>query len=897
VPPAPRLTLQLDKRAHHVGDTAHLTLVSPFSGPTSARITAEREGIVWQRVIRFNGPPPVVDIPITLEMIPRIDISVRVVAGTATDEAETVAEVDVAPHRLHVWLHAPIARVEPGADVDLDVEVKDAHGEPARAEVTLFGADEGSLALTYYVTPDPLGAMYDSGWSSVRGSDAREDLVRSTRNDPRTSPPQVRMGATQVSRPRGDFRQTVVFASHLVTDAGGHVRRRIKLPDGLTSYRFMAVAATEGEDFGSDQANVRTSKPLMLRPTIPRVIRAGDRFEASLVVATMNLPATTVEITAKAEGFTVEAPVKRSVHLEADGTAEVRFPLRADRAGPAKVAFSAAASGLTATDDVELKATVVTPIALETAAIQGETSSAVAERLADLGAVRDDAGGLALTLASTPLASLATGIESLLEYPHGCTEQTVSRMLPLLALRDLATEVSVKLPDDVPAALVAAVAHLAANQRPDGGFGLWPESTTSEPWITAWALWALDEARRHAVPVAPPTIARARAYLVARTDPKAPDPLENQANRALSAFVVDILAASGEVDAQRTTSLFEARAELPIFARALLLHAMAITWPSDARTATLTREIEARVLIDGPVARVLSADGDRYARLFDSPVRANALVLRALVAASPSHPLAARLAAGLLVDRRGGAWRSTHETAWALLALDAFRVAHATAPARFDARVFLGQALLGEATFTSPTAPCSVRLDVPMARLHAAGGAPLTFAVAGTGQLSYEARLTYTRAELPTEPLDAGFFVQRSLHALAGSAAISSSGTLTAGDLVQGEIEIVSAVAREFVTIDDPLPGGLEAVDLALGLGGAWLGRIDPGRYTRREFGDARVTYFIDHLPAGVTRLRYLARATGIGRFIRPPAQVEAMYAPEVFGRTAADTITILPAP
>lgn len=80
-------------------------------------------------------------------------------------------------------------------------------------------------------------------------------------------------------------------------------------------------------------------------------------------------------------------------------------------------------------------------IALETAAIYGETSSAVAERLADLGAVRDDAGGLSLTLASTPLASLARGIEALLEYPHGCTEQTVSRMLPLLALRDLATQV------------------------------------------------------------------------------------------------------------------------------------------------------------------------------------------------------------------------------------------------------------------------------------------------------------------------------------------------------------------------------------------------------------------------------------------------------------------------
>jgi hypothetical protein len=285
-------------------------------------------------------------------------------------------------------------------------------------------------------------------------------------------------------------------------------------------------------------------------------------------------------------------------------------------------------------------------------------------------------------------------------------------------------------------------------------------------------------------------------------------------------------------------------------------------------------------------------------------VRTSAFTLRALLAVDPDHPLAARLAAGLLADRRGGAWRTTHETAWALLALDAFRAARKAPPARFDARVFLGQALLGEASFQAPLAPPSLTLTVPTARLRATAGAPLTFAVAGTGQLSYEARLTYARAELPQAPIDAGFFAQRSLRALAGAGEVPSATAparpdraLIAGDLVLGEIEIVTAAPRDFVVIDDPLPGGLEAVDLDLGLGGAWLRRIDPGRYTRREFGDARVVYFLDHVPAGVTRLRYLARATGIGRFVRPPLRVEEMYAPEVFGQTAAEVVTVAPAP
>ncbi|MEP7123780.1 MAG: Ig-like domain-containing protein [Byssovorax sp.] len=903
-PPAPTLSLQLGQRHYRVGETAHLTWISRYTGPVSALITAEREGILWQRAITFNGAAPSIDVPITAEMIPSIDLMVRVVAGGATEEASFEADVDPEPRHLHVAVHAPVTRVEPGAEIEVDVEVNDARGKPARAEVTLYGADEGSLQLTYYRTPDPLHAMYDSRGSAVLGADARDDLVRSTRGDLHHGVPHVRMGATQSSHPRGDFRQTVIFAPHLITDAAGHVRRRVRLPDGLTSYRFMAVAATEGDDFGAAEANVRTSKPLMLRPTIPRVIRAGDRFEASLVVSTIALPATTVEITAKADGFTVEAPSTRSVHLDAGTTAEVRFPLRADHAGPARIAFHAIASGLTATDDVELKATVVPPIALETTAIYGETTSAVAERLGDLTATRDDAGALTLTLASTPLASLAQGVEQLLDYPHGCTEQTVSRMLPLLALRDLSTEIGVKLPDDIPATLNAAAARLVANQRPDGGFGLWPESTTSEPWITAWALWGLSEAQRRGVAVPVPAIGRAVLYLRGLTDAKALSTPENEGERALAAFVVDVLAATGEVDRTRVELLIDAPDRLPTFARALLLHALAIAWPGDARVATLARDLESRVQLDGPVARARSSDRESRPGLLDSPVRTSALVLRALLAVDPAHPLASRLAAGLLADRRGGAWRTTHETAWALLALDAFRAAHPTPAARFDGRVFLDQALLAEATFGAPPAPPSVTLTLPTARLRAAGSAPLTFAVVGSGQLSYEARLTYARAELPKDPIDAGFFAQRSLRVLAGagevpgvSAPTRIERALTAGDLVLGEIEIVTAAPRDFVVIDDPLPGGVEAVDLDLGLGGAWLRRIDPGRYTRREFSDARVLYFLDHVPAGVTRLRYLARATGIGRFVRPPLHVEEMYAPEVFGQTAAEVITIVPAP
>ena len=51
--------------------------------------------------------------------------------------------------------------------------------------------------------------------------------------------------------------------------------------------------------------------------------------------------------------------------------------------------------------------------------------------------------------------------------------------------------------------------------------------------------------------------------------------------------------------------------------------------------------------------------------------------------------------------------------------------------------------------------------------------------------------------------------------------------------------------------------------------------------------------FFVDHMAAGMYRYRYLARATTLGSFVTPPAKVEAMYAPEVFGRTSAIRVDV----
>jgi uncharacterized protein YfaS (alpha-2-macroglobulin family) len=343
------------------------------------------------------------------------------------------------------------------------------------------------------------------------------------------------------------------------------------------------------------------------------------------------------------------------------------------------------------------------------------------------------------------------------------------------------------------------------------------------------------------------------------------------------------------------------------------------------QAAELTRDFENHLRVSPAGATVTENLGDEYAVILDSEARTTAMVIRALLAIDPRHPLAARLAKGLLAVRNHGTWRSTQETAWALLALDDYRRAQEHDAPDFDAQVFLGDALAYQASFRQKSVTGQTT-QIPAAKLVEGGsGVALAFPVEGSGKLFYEARLHYAKREMPTAGIDRGFFVKKTVRSLRPAALKDALATLpsssavaaAAGDLVLVDLIVVTPDPREQVVIDDPLPAGLEAVQANLATTAQSLDVTEAGgegdrqdqdqsdddavasdrawgtAWYHREYKDDRVLTFVDHMPAGMFHYRYLARATTHGRFVVPPTRAECMYEPETFGRTGATTFEV----
>ncbi|HEY6559706.1 MAG TPA: MG2 domain-containing protein [Polyangiaceae bacterium] len=935
------LELVTNKQQYRAGESARVLVKSPFP-EAEALVTVERAGVYRAERVKLNGPTPTLTVPITEDMRPNAYVGVHLIRPRTSAEPNapvgeptyrvgyTQIVIDPEARRLKVDLRTNKRDLKPGEELSVDVSVKDSKGAPSAAEVTLYAVDEGVLSLIGYKTPDPVPVFTASRPLQVATLEARSALAR------------VRMpnitnifglnkgeegGGGGESTPRRDFRQSAYFNPRLETNAQGRASARFKLPESLTTYRVMAVAVTAGDAYGYAASNVTTSKRLMARPALPRFLRAGDTLSAGVVLNAKGFGPARVDVTARPSGVTLRGAATRTVSLPRDGAVEVRFDLHAGRAGDARFRFDVRAraegAGAGESDSVEVVRRVQAPGALEAVALYGSTAHQTAEQLGSLMGIRKDVGALHVSVASTALVGLHAGVEQLVEYPYGCSEQIASRLMPLLPLRDLARDFAIPLPKNVPASVEQGVADLTARQQGDGGFGMWPDSAESSPWVSAYVLWTLNEAKKRGTVLPARTISRGRDYLRGVLESARHDELY----WPTAAFIVNVLAEIGTPDPGHLARVVDARKNLPLFGRALVLHALVHTKSSSAVVAELVKELENHVRVEANHAFVNENLGDEYAVLLDSPTRTTAMTLRALLAARPEHPLAAPLARGLLRDRRNGTWRSTQESAYALLALDAYRRAQERAVPDYEARVWFSGKELFSAALRGRDSRGKAHV-VPVAQLNAEGDRRLTFQKEGEGTLFYEARLRYVPLALPSAPLDRGFYVQKTQRRVTPEdlpkaiRAVPEGGrsNFSASDLILTDLVVVAPSPRNFVVIDDPLPAGFEAIDANLANTASWLrvpqaggepGAVDcPGcdvegddalahgraflsAWFRSELRDDRALFFVDHMPAGMYHYRYLARATTPGKFVVPPTKVEQMYAPEVFGRTAASSVEV----
>ena len=887
-----------DRPSYAPGDVAHLVVASPYEQAT-ALVTTEREGILDAHVVALRGASTPLDVPVREGHVPNVYVGVALVprgaggaapvSGAPLKVGYATLEVSADARRLSVELTPRRDGLRPGDTADVGVRVRDAEGHPVRAEVTVWAADEGVLALTGYATPDPFAPAYAAHPHAVETSSnftQWSSHLPGTWND--SSVGDGGPGDSESAALRSRFLSTAFFSVPVVTNANGEARVRFPLPDNLTRWRVMAAAADEGERFGKGETSIRASKPLQVTPSLPRFFTQGDLVEAGVVVHNDTGSDGLVEVRFEVTGAEVAGDAVQRVSVPAGAQLPVRVSLRATSVGD--VVVRARVTKGTEQDGFELTLPAYAPTTWQSKQLgDGVVDGTASAEISLPAGVAPGLAELVVTYSPTVLASIESGLGSLIEYPNGCVEQTTSRLIPMVLLEDLMRGLGSTRFDGAEhrRLMDASIVHVLAHQNDDGGFGLWPTSD-SEGFLTAYALWGLLTARDHGYEVPQPRVTAAIAYLAQHATQG--DDMHGQFSTAETApFAAYVLAYARQSDGGLGAQLNGQRAALSRFGLGLLASALERREANaDALLGELDRARAARsgggVLVHDP-----SANTDFMS--FGRDLRATSSAVQALVAAGKTDQ-ASDLVAGILAERRpDGSWGTTYNNLWALYALSTYAdSAHKSAEGttvivRLDGRE-VARTRIGAHTLVE-------RVSVPYAALFSADGRPrhLELVAPHEAGVRWSARLRYATDLAHQAAESSGLSVSRTLLD-ADTGAVVTSPHL--GQLLRVRLSVTSTADREQVALTDRLPAGLEPIDTNLETeqrrvqtaGDDWM-------WTWRELHDERVAYFADRLSAGTHTAEYLARATRSGEFLRPALSAEAMYDPEVHGAGTVERVTI----
>jgi uncharacterized protein YfaS (alpha-2-macroglobulin family) len=938
-----RIDLIPERQTYKPGETARLMIQSPWEKAT-ALLTVEREGIRSHTQFALTSTQQTVTVPITAADIPNLYVSVLLVKGrTKVDGAPGVEDssdpgkpsfrlgyarlnVDDASKRLSVSVKANKEEFRPAGSAKVDLLVKDARGVPAPSEVTLWAVDYGVLSLTGYRTPDVLGSVYVHKALQVMNSDSRQRIVSRRVLTPKGSGEGGGGGADSgVSELRKDFRVLAFWLGSVTTDSHGHASTDVKLPESLTTYRIMAVSGDKESRFGSGESEIRINKPVVLKAAFPRFLARGDKAYFGSVVTSQLKQAGTAIVTMRSLEpgvLEVTGDSKRVVPVPAGGSTEVRFDVVARAAGRARVQVSVAIGNETdAFEDAIPVEVLATP---ESVAAYGEAAPDARQTFVMPSGNVPGFGGLHLELASTALVGLGDGARYVVDYPYGCVEQRASRSLVLVLTSDLGE--AFKLPGidakDLHARAQTSLRELEKFQCPSGGFAFWPgECLTVSPYLTSYVLHVYHVAAGLKYDVNATMVDEANKYLERELAEKPPT---NEswwpAYTAWESFAVKVLAENGRNQDSNINRLYTYLDRMPVFALAYLHDAMVAKGETGARLAELRRRMANAVLPEAGSAHVEELSDPYLLWFWNSNIRSTAVVLDSLVRSSDAAPEIAGMVRWLMAARKNGRWGNTQENAWAMHALvDYYRKFESQVP-NFTALVKLGTEDVVRQTFKGRSTQAATK-DVSMAQLSAAAPAgsarDLTVTRDGEGALFYSARLTYAPDVATLAARDEGFHIQRQYAALtdpstpAGrsgpAAGPAAATTFNAGDLVRVTLSLDLPKERRFVAVTDPVPAGFEPVESWFATSArdvvktededsgtvSWQDWWRRSTFDHIERHDDRVLLFATRLSEGHHEFSYVVRATTSGSFQIAPARVEAMYEPEILGRTATTTIEV----
>jgi uncharacterized protein YfaS (alpha-2-macroglobulin family) len=661
-----QIDIELDKKSYFAGETVKALFKTPFSG--RLLVTLETDQVLSYQYVDVKDRTASVDLKVSGNHVPNTYITATLIKPhEVSDIPLTVAhgfrnvKVEEKSRKIPVEI---VSQKTVRSKTKQTIKVRAA----PNSFVTLAAVDNGVLQVTDFKTPDPYNYFYQKKALQVTAYDLYPLLFAEVRARQSSTGGDADMEMKKRVNPMPAKRIKIVsyWSGMAKTNSSGEANFEIEIPQFSGEIRLMAVSV-KGQNFGSAESSMTVADPLVISTALPRFLSPGDT-----VVVPVTLSNTTAKTANVSAAIAVDGPLKvigdntQSISVNANSESRALFQLAANpevAAGNVKVTVSGLGEKFLDETEISVRPPSTLQKITGSGSIEGGSSKKISIDVSDFLSASSD---YELVVSRSPVIELADHLRYLVQYPYGCTEQTISAAFPQLYYGDMADLMQLNLDQNKRNAnsnILEAIRKIKMRQLYNGAITMWDGGGSENWWTTVYAAHFLIEARKAGFDFDNSLLETMLGYLNNRL--KKREFITYYYNRSLNkkiaakevAYSLYVLSLAGQSHIP-SMNYYKANPELlALDSRYLLSAAYAAAGDKKSFNAMLPTSFSGE-------ESVPQSGGSFY-----SDVRDEAIALNALIDADPGHAQITVMAKHVSDKLKSRQWLSTQERAFAFLAL------------------------------------------------------------------------------------------------------------------------------------------------------------------------------------------------------------------------------------
>lgn len=489
--------IETDKKSYVKGESAKVLFKTPFNG--KLLITVENDQVIEHQYVNVQNRSASITLNLNEAYLPNAYITATLIKPhEESDMPLTVAHgfksitVEETSRKIPVQI---FAEKSVRSHTHQKVKIK---GAP-NCKITLAAVDEGILQITGYKTPDPYGFFYAKRALEVNSFDLYpllfpelKGLLSSTGGDG--------FDLSKRTNPLQNKRVKLVSYWSGITDANGNGEASFDfdIPQFSGQLRLMAVAY-KGVSFGSGEQTMTVADPIVISTALPRFLSPKDTVLMPVTISNTTQNATNATATVRISGsLKLIGSSTQQVSIKANAEGRAVFSLVADnKVDVAKISVEVSALKEKFLDETDI--TVRPPASLQKITDAGSITAGSSRSISfALEKFIPSSADYQLIVSKNPAVEIADQMYSLVNYPFGCTEQTVSAAFPQLYFSDLADlmKADKNLKANANYNVQEAIRKIKMRQLYNGAITLWDYEGSENWWATVYAANFLQEAQK-----------------------------------------------------------------------------------------------------------------------------------------------------------------------------------------------------------------------------------------------------------------------------------------------------------------------------------------------------------------------------------------------------------------